>query len=228
MYPDKIIYKYNVYIEILKKQGISTYLIEKNRFYVLYSVFKDIPLGTIIIGDLSSIDEKCSDIYWYDCGKLKNKKIKNRLSSINTYIIKNNSINIKISSFEDEFLSKLMILSKSYKNVVIDVRDNTGGALDIMFKYASIFLKRPYELELFDVEVKEIIRIKIIDNLKIKGKLVILTDNTTYSSAEIFVKILKQGEGVKVIGESFGKNVIYKEVYRDEKSFILQKKFLLL
>jgi len=64
MYPNKIIYDDDLRIEILKKQGISSYKIKKDTFYVLYSVYNDITIGDLIHADISNINNDKSIIKW--------------------------------------------------------------------------------------------------------------------------------------------------------------------
>ncbi|MFA6662542.1 MAG: hypothetical protein WCS56_05870, partial [Bacilli bacterium] len=82
MYPDVIIYKKNLKIERLKTQGLSTYEVNTDQLYVLYSIYLDIKLGDIIYLNLSEIKINWSMIYWSHQQEkqiIKSKKIYKQL-----------------------------------------------------------------------------------------------------------------------------------------------------
>ena len=48
-------------------------------------------------------------------------------------------------------------------------------------------------------------------------------DKTTYSSPEIFSKLISTQNNVDILGKSFGKDCIYEETFKDSKNIILEK-----
>ncbi|EGT3600802.1 S41 family peptidase [Clostridium perfringens] len=227
MYPNKIIYDDDLRIEILKKQGISSYKIKKDTFYVLYSVYNDITIGDLIHADISNINNDKSIIKWSKKNNTFNKKTIYAIQhQKNEYIYDNNCLFLKIVDFE-KFPN--ISFKENYKTIVLDLRNNTGGSIKTMSIILSMFLEKNVVLELLDLNTFEIKNYIIHASKKIKFKnMLIIMDKTTYSSPEIFSKLISTQNNVDILGKSFGKDCIYEETFKDSKNIILEKKYLIL
>jgi len=92
-----------------------------------------------------------------------------------------------------------------------------------------MFLEKNVVLELLDLNTFEIKNYIIHASKKIKFKnMLIIMDKTTYSSPEIFSKLISTQNNVDILGKSFGKDCIYEETFKDSKNIILEKKYLIL
>lgn len=227
MFPDKIYYDYDLKIEILKRQGISAYKIEENRFYVIYSIYSDINIGDYIIDNLSEINVKGSLVTVCCEDRIIKKNIYNVDIEKNEYIDKFDCLMLKLVNFEEFKINKLK--DNKYKIIVLDLRANTGGLITDMLNCLSFFLHDDTNLQLLNLNTVE------VENYTIKAKkrigyekMIIIIDRRTYSSSEIFYKLLSKQHDVEVLGESFGKDCIYKQVYKDNSKIILEKKYLVL
>lgn len=226
MYPDKIIYDYDLRIEILKRQGISAYKIDEDRFYVLYSIYENINIGDIIYTNSSKINKNSSDIRWGSGDTIQKKTICNIEIKKNEFVVDNNCFFSRIVDFGGFNLDKF---EGMYKVVVIDLRDNTGGLVTDMIECLSIFLEKDVKLELLNLTTMDIENYILQANNKIRYEsLIIIIDRTTYSSSEIFYKLLSKQRNVAIWGQSFGKDCIYEKTFQDETRFVLEKKYLVL
>lgn len=226
MFPDKIRYDYDMRIEILKRQGISAYKVEESRFYVIYSIYSDINIGDYIITNLSEFDMNESFITVCCEGKIIKKYIYNIEVEKNEYIYKFDCLMLKLVNFEDFKDNKFQ---GNYKVVVLDLRANTGGLITDMLNCLSLFLHDEANLQLLNLDTFEVENYTIRATKRIEyKKMIIIIDRRTYSSSEIFYKLLSKQHDVEVLGESFGKDCIYKQVYKDDSKIILKKKYLVL
>jgi len=138
------------------------------------------------------------------------------LTSVNSELLekeKNTIGYIKISSFSsntyDQFVSQLKDLEDNdIDSLIIDLRNNTGGYLNIATKIASIFLDKGdviYSLENKD-EVKEY---KDETKENRSYKIVILINSNTASASEVLAGALKDSYGATLVGvKSFGKGKV--------------------
>lgn len=227
MYPNKIIYDNDLRIEILKKQGVYSYKIKKDIFYVLYSVYDNINIGDLIHSDISNININKSIIKWNNKNNTFNEKIIYDIKDQkNEYICDNDCLFIKIVDF-DKF--PIISFKETYKTIVLDLRNNTDDSISSMTKVLSMFLKKNVIFELFDLNTFNKKKLVIRANKKIKFKnMLVIVDKTTYSSPEIFSKLIATQDNVYILGESFGKDCIYEETFKDSKKIILKKRYLIL
>lgn len=99
------------------------------------------------------------------------------------------------------------INNANYKNLIIDLRDNSGGAFDPALKTTELFLsKGTIMLKTQDRngKLEEHKSTKGLLNTNIK--IFVLVDKNTSSSAEFFTASMKENRQAKIIGEkTFGK-----------------------
>ncbi len=127
---------------------------------------------------------------------------------------------IKISTFArttyDEFVEGLKKLKgKGMKNLILDLRSNTGGYLDAAIKIADEFLKEN-ELIVY-TEGKERPRADYIataGGLFEEGELVVLIDSWSASASEIVSGAIQDNDRGTIIGRrSFGKGLVQETTY---------------
>lgn len=113
------------------------------------------------------------------------------------------------SKYSSEMMEENMDLLKSRKNIIIDLRDNGGGRVDIMQKTASYFL--PRNAVIAKVEYRNRTKITKSRNKQLLeyDHIIILQNNSTASASENLIAALKDNlENVTVIGENtFGKGI---------------------
>ncbi|WP_010300856.1 S41 family peptidase [Kurthia senegalensis] len=121
---------------------------------------------------------------------------------------------IQITSFSDntykELLEKLDEMeSKGMKGLVLDVRQNPGGRLDIAINIASLFVKTGetvVQVENRDGE-KEVANAQ--DGRKVTVPTTVLIDSGSASASEILAAAMSESSNVKLVGEkSFGKGTV--------------------
>ncbi len=103
------------------------------------------------------------------------------------------------------------ILRSSAKKIILDLRNNPGGYLDVAQDIAGLFLKRGKVVVIEDFGGKRKREIyKSRGNAKLsKYPVVILINKGTASAAEILSAALRDNRGIKLIGEtSFGKGCV--------------------
>ncbi|MFV0503205.1 MAG: S41 family peptidase [Lachnospirales bacterium] len=209
LYPDVINCKYDVRVNILKMQGISTFKLDDGGFYVLYSVYEDLFVGDIIISLSSDINHNSSIIRWHSSGVLKRKEIFQLEPVENRNFSGKNLLFSSIVDFKEFSLNQ--ITERNFEKIFIDLRMNTGGNINHMLKIVSLFIPDDTCIQVLNLDSLNIEHMKVVSNKKIFYKeLIIIRDRITYSSPEIFCKFFEKQKNVKIIGEYFGKNCIYR------------------
>lgn len=120
---------------------------------------------------------------------------------------------IRISMFEGHCAEQLKEALKQAKNngasgIVFDVRSNPGGALDIILNCVDQILDEGVILTIKDKNGKEDVY-KAKDKQKIELPMVIITNGSTASAAEVFTSSLHDNGKAEVVGtKTFGKGVV--------------------
>ncbi len=137
-----------------------------------------------------------------------------KVSEISSKMLENNIGYIDFGSFTEdaynEFLEAYKELEKKgAKKLIIDLRDNTGGYVEIAEEIMDLFLNKG-EVEYITVDNKknEIVTTAKTDKV-INMPVAILTNEYTASASEIFTGCMKDHKLATVIGtKSYGKGVI--------------------
>ena len=137
-----------------------------------------------------------------------------KVSEISSKMLENNIGYIYFGSFTEdaynEFLEAYKELEKKgAKKLIIDLRDNTGGYVEIAEEIMDLFLNKG-EVEYITVDNKknEIVTTAKTDKV-INMPVAILTNEYTASASEIFTGCMKDHKLATVIGtKSYGKGVI--------------------
>ena len=129
--------------------------------------------------------------------------------------MKNDKIaHIQITSFSDNTYKELLSVldkmeAKGMKGLVIDVRQNPGGLVDVVEDIASLFVKTGEPIVQFEDRngKKQVVPAK--DGRKVKVPVTVLIDGGSASASEILAGALSESSNVKLVGEkSFGKGTM--------------------
>ncbi len=123
---------------------------------------------------------------------------------------------ISLEIFNDtadiQFEDAIFDLEKNnIESLIIDLRDNTGGYLEVTKNIAELFLKKGKIIYTL-VNNKEKVKIADITNESRNYKIVVLVNSNTASSAEILAASLKYSYGAIIIGnKTYGKGKVQKK-----------------
>lgn len=139
----------------------------------------------------------------------------------NYNIIQNNTVYIKVKSFETINYDIL----KKYRNkyLILDLRNNSGGKINFMLLFLYQFIKK----ELFYLKNKNSKFLVKSPNKTILEfeEIIIIVNEKTASSAEIFVNTMKELYKCKVIGNrTYGKWLVH-EIISYKQYFIKVPKY---
>lgn len=129
---------------------------------------------------------------------------------------------IKVYDFHREARGGSSVWQDCGDGVILDLRNNKGGKLSDMRK-AFIKIFKPYQLKGMAYPTEKIINFVVTGEKSAKRpRVAILMNSCTASSAEIFIRLCKHYFGAVLIGtETYGKNVICKNIQMDGFSFSL-------
>lgn len=114
------------------------------------------------------------------------------------------------SSTYDQLKKVLDNFDSEIKSVVIDLRDNTGGYLNIAHDISDLFLKKDQIIyKIKDNEGKVVEYKSIKDAYKEFDKIVVLINENTASASEILTLTLKENLNATIVGvKSYGKGTV--------------------
>ncbi len=127
--------------------------------------------------------------------------------------INNNTYYLKIPQFRDGITYKYFKQYKddmlNYNNLIIDLRNNTGGEFDDFERISSIFLKEGSEIYRLYKPKETIVKKSTNKNPAEFKNIVILTNNYTASVSELFIlSLIKNLDNVTLIGtNTHGKDI---------------------
>ena len=106
------------------------------------------------------------------------------------------------------------------QSLIIDLRNNTGGYLDIASKVTSMFIKKGEKI--YSLSEKNKIDDYFDETEEHRDyKIIILTNNNTASASEIMAAALKESYGAEIVGEtSFGKGKVQQTMKLDNGSMV--------
>ena len=170
----------------------STYVRNKNGNVLIYITRNEEKLSFDIKTSSVTIKSVYSDTY-----ELDNKKI--------GYL----SVSIFASNTYEQFKKELENLEKSgIDSLIIDLRDNSGGHLEIVKKMISLFLDSSHIIYQTD-DGGKIEKFYSTGKETKKYKIIILANNNSASASEIMMGSLKEEYGATIVGEtSYGKGSV--------------------
>jgi carboxyl-terminal processing protease len=124
------------------------------------------------------------------------------------------------TTFNEVNLASLKLLSQGMKKLILDLRDNSGGYFDQALLLSDMFLEKGDEI----VYMQGLHRKK--EEYKADGKgilknvsLVVLINESTASSSEIFAGAIQDNDRGTIIGRrSFGKGLVQEPLYFSDGS----------
>ncbi|MDD6223576.1 MAG: S41 family peptidase [bacterium] len=118
-------------------------------------------------------------------------------------------ISVFASNTYHQFLTELTKLEgEGIDSLIIDVRGNTGGYLNVVTEISSVFLEKGEVV--YQLDTKGIVN-KVKDTTKTSRSypVVVLIDKFSASASEILAAALKESYGAKVVGTySYGKGTV--------------------
>ena len=143
--------------------------------------------------------------------EIERKKID--INPITSEVYENNIGYIKMTSFDevsyDEFKTKYeeLINKKKVKGLIIDLRNNPGGILDICTKITDLIVPEGKIVYTLDKNNNE--EAIYSDKKQIEIPLIVLVNEGSASASEVFTGAVKDYEVGKVIGtKTYGKGVV--------------------
>jgi carboxyl-terminal processing protease len=142
-----------------------------------------------------------------------------------SFLIKENIGLIKVNRFAEstykEFVEAIQDLSsKGAKKLIVDLRGNSGGYLDAVFKMVDEFL--PANKMIVYTEGKARPRYEYLSTEKgiwKEGDLVVLIDEYSASASEIFAGAIQDNDRGLIVGRrSFGKGLVQEQIPFMDKS----------
>ncbi len=131
------------------------------------------------------------------------------ITEINDQKIGELSITMFAENTLEQFEEELVKLEEDdIDSLIIDVRGNPGGNLDIVLEIASLFLEK--EDIVYQLDTKgEIEKITSTNNEKRDYEIVVIQDGSSASASEILAASLKESYGARVVGtNSYGKGTV--------------------
>ena len=167
---------------LIKKDSSNKIVVKRNNKMMTFNVKVDTVVMTSVVSDIFEKD---------------NKKV--------GYI--------KVSSFAsntyDQFNDQLVDLEdKDIDYLIVDLRNNTGGYLNVTTKMVNLFLSKGSVI--YSLENKDGVKEYEDDTKENREyKIVVLINGNTASAAEIFAGALKDSYGATLVGEkSYGKGKV--------------------
>ncbi len=178
------------------------------------------------------IDDECKDLENKNqrvfVGSLEN-------SNVNVRVM-DDTVLVKVKSFFEEHMEKdkhifdnmrQMFKTKPIRNIVIDIRGNTGGS-DWYYRLFSIFTKHDVKttkrwFNLFSGKLEEYTNIDILGEPEASDyKRCLLVDSKTFSAADEFARVVKSSGfatiiGEKTSGEGYGLSPYYLRLDNDHE-----------
>lgn len=121
------------------------------------------------------------------------------------YILVSEFADATATQFRDEYNS---LMKKGMKSLIIDMRENPGGYVDVCVEMADMLLPKGVVVTVKD-RYGHTYDYKATDDDKNELPTVVLVDGNTASAAEIVTGALKDSNAATVIGETtFGKGIV--------------------
>lgn len=153
-----------------------------------------------------------------------NKEIELKLTRKHIYIdsvtseVKGNVGYIKIETFSlttvDQVKKCLDSFDEKVRSLVIDVRDNTGGYLNVAYDLSELFVEKGKNIYQIKYRDGKAIEYKAVDDIYRKyNKIAVLINESSASASEIFALAIKESaDGILVGVKSYGKGTVQETV----------------
>jgi hypothetical protein len=139
----------------------------------------------------------------------------NQIGPFSYYILSSNIGYIHYASFGDNFTSEelkyLIEYLQETKGLIIDIRNNLGGAADNATQLMSVFIEESMTVGELLVPKRDggfqSDEIEIVPSEEVQAyqkDIIILTNRKTYSSAHVFTEFMSQLPNVTIVGDTTG------------------------
>ncbi|MDQ6788425.1 MAG: S41 family peptidase, partial [Acidobacteriota bacterium] len=108
--------------------------------------------------------------------------------------------NLFVLDLSEKFCSAISQF-KDKKAIIIDLRGNLGGSYGVLMGISGLLTDKDFVIGTEINKISRTIRIIHPHRKNYKGKIIVLTDNLSYSAAEIFAAALQENNRAIVIGE---------------------------
>lgn len=127
-------------------------------------------------------------------------------------ILDDNTVYLNLTNFSkytDKFMTDNLSLLQSRPNIIIDLRDNRGGDIDVMVNISSMFLPKKTVIATDHFRWLDIVYRSKKDQPLKYDKIIILQNQNSASSSENMIAALKDNlDNVELIGtKTFGKGI---------------------
>lgn len=152
--------------------------------------------------------------------EMNRKKIK--IVNIKSEVLQNNVGYIKLLMFDADIASQFEqhlngLLAKGVKSLVIDVRDNPGGAYDQVIKICDRLLPKSLIVYTEDKDKKR--DEQMSDEKQLDMPIAVLINGNSASASEILAGALKDNKKATLVGsKSFGKGLVQEVKYLEDGS----------
>ena len=105
-------------------------------------------------------------------------------------------------SVPEQFLDNAIARARNVKTLVIDLRDNGGGSVDVLKRMVGFFFDK--EIKVFDEKRRKESKVLVAkpqSNI-FKGKLIVLVDQDSASASEVFSRIIQMEKRGTIIGDT--------------------------
>jgi carboxyl-terminal processing protease len=133
---------------------------------------------------------------------------------------------LAISQFKTDTVNELdgqvnRILSEEPRGIVLDLRNNPGGYLEVAIEVASRFIEKGKTVVIEDYGSSQKTH-KTLGNDRLKGiPIVVLVNEGSASASEILAGALRDNRGAKLVGKkTFGKGLVQELEYLKDGSAI--------
>lgn len=137
------------------------------------------------------------------------------VASVKLYFTDNNIAHLKLSNFSEKapydfYLAALDILKNQSQGLVLDLRNNPGGYLDVSINIAGWLINKEDTVTIERVKNGDDEILKASGNEALKDlPIVVLVNGGSASASEILAGALRDNRGIQIIGEkTFGKGSV--------------------
>ncbi len=126
-------------------------------------------------------------------------------------------------NFEEKELSAVVKRIEQFNSIVLDLRGNPGGLQNVLQSFLGYFFERQINIARLKERSGERILISKLHPANIvKGRLIVLVDNGSASSAEIFARTIQLQERGSVIGDQTAGDVMFAGTFMHRFSNLLK------
>ncbi len=143
------------------------------------------------------------DLKHFDIGNSTLKILDDKIAYLKVRTFSENSYDRKFDNFFEEY-EEIIDEVEKYKNLIIDVRNNSGGSLMYKVYFLSLLTNKDIYHYYKTLEGNKKVKVEDLSPREYKGNLIVLANKSSYSAATIFPSLVKSNKLGIVIGEKTG------------------------